>query len=181
LALDLSLHHRTRCVTESRNQGASGVRAVCSGTTTYPSRTLVVAPNVVTPTGIHQNPHNEKRLSAMRRFLFDCYFSSYYIAWVMTHVSRWLKSISLFVRRSGLFRSDVRPGGPREIEQGVGAIYILRPQFFAQFEALYYEWFLYGKEACLAWQLRSLVRGFGSILLVRSFHSHSSCGKSDVG
>jgi len=41
LSLDLSAHHRTRCVTESRNQDASGVRAVCSGTTTYRRYTSV--------------------------------------------------------------------------------------------------------------------------------------------
>jgi GT2 family glycosyltransferase len=123
--------------------------------TVHPPHALVVAPDVVTSSGVRQNPHNETRINPVRRFLFDCYFANYYVAMIMARVSRALRWVTGFAKEIGFFRPAERPQRPRQIEQGVGAIYILRPQFFQKFDKLYYEWFLYGEEACLAWQLRT--------------------------
>ena len=45
-------------------------------------------------------------------------------------------------------------GREGEISMGVGACYVLRPAFFDKCKDLYFPWFLFGEEACLAWQVR---------------------------
>ena len=37
---------------------------------------------------------------------------------------------------------------------GVGACYVLLPAFFEKCGDLFFPWFLFGEEACLAWQVR---------------------------
>ena len=106
------------------------------------------------PDGSDQNPHNAERLGVLRRMAFDLYFSSYWAACVLSGVSRMWKRLigAIQVRQHGSSDRQIA----REIEQGVGAIYVLLPKFFDHFAELFYEWFLYGEEACLAWQLRTV-------------------------
>jgi GT2 family glycosyltransferase len=121
----------------------------------YPTGALVVAPSVLTIAGRPQNPHHIRRIGFFRRLAFDIYFTHYYLACVLTYISRTMRSL-VEARFSRIKNRNLRDEIAREIEQGVGAIYILRPQFFEKFDSLYYEWFLYGEEACLAWQLRTV-------------------------
>ena len=113
--------------------------------TKYRSDVLVVCPDVVTSDGVHQNPHVLRRTNWLRRLKFDVYFSHYLVG----VVARWIARRSPIRARRGM-----APGQTGEISMGVGACYILLPAFFTRWKTLYFPWFLFGEEACLAWQVR---------------------------
>lgn len=105
---------------------------------------LVVAPDVITNDGIHENPHIVERVTLMRKFIYRIYFSNYFFAKMMT-----------------VFYSDQRKSKPfdpesKHIYMGIGALYILTPNFFQYFSKLWDEVFLYGEEAIFAGQIRSV-------------------------
>jgi GT2 family glycosyltransferase len=116
--------------------------------------TFVVCPNIVTSDGVHQNPHVLRPLSRIARARLDIYFSHYYIAAILNSVQR---AISRVMPR-GLGSRDVKPSG--FIHMGIGACYLLLPQFFAHFSKLHYPFFLYGEEAFLSAQVH---RGGGRL------------------
>ena len=115
---------------------------------TYPNDIKVVCPDVVTADGVHQNPHHKHRLSIVEKAYFDLYFSGYPIAKALTLTRRLL-------RRSPSADLGIEPA--QIIDQGVGAVYVFVPRFLDQIDyALYFPGFLYGEEACLSWQVRSV-------------------------
>ncbi|EFE4714346.1 TPA: glycosyltransferase family 2 protein, partial [Escherichia coli] len=114
--------------------------------TTYPDDALVIAPNVITKDGYHQNPHCRKRVSKFRKFLYDIYFSNYIAALVLTWGSRFLNYL-----KGG--RNNSFDQGRGYIHMGIGACYVLMPSFFKYFDELDNKVFLYGEEAYLAGQL----------------------------
>lgn len=112
----------------------------------YLSSVQVVCPDVVTIDGRHQNPHVVKRTNWFRRLKFDLYFSHYVVACLLSVVSyRIVKKLYV----------PTVPGFAGEICMGVGACYILLPEFFRKSQSLFFNWFLFGEEACLSWQVRS--------------------------
>lgn len=118
-------------------------------TRSYNSDTLVIAPNVVTLDGYHQNPHCPTRVSSFRKFLYDIYFSNFWCGRFLTFVSKKLKKI-----KGG--RSNPLSGASQFIHMGIGACYILTPAFFKHFLRLDDSVFLYGEEALLAGQVMSV-------------------------
>lgn len=116
---------------------------------TYPTDALVIAPNVITKDGYHQNPHCRNRVSAFRKFLYDAYFYSYFFALILTYGSRLLNFL-----KGGRDNSKDQEKG--YIHMGIGACYILMPSFFKKFSELDNKVFLYGEEAYLAGQLMSV-------------------------
>lgn len=116
----------------------------------YGDDIMVVCPDVVTANGVHQNPHHKHRLSTLEKAYFDLYFLGYPIAWALTQARR------LFSRRlSPTAEAGVEPA--QIIDQGVGAVYVFVPHFLEKIDrALYFPGFLYGEEACLSWQIRSV-------------------------
>ena len=115
----------------------------------YPDDVFVVCPDVVTMDGVHQNPHHLKPITAFEKFKFDLYFSHYLFAVVLL----WIKGGSrLLMRETEHFAPELKPC---EINQGVGACYVLLPTFFKRIDRLFFPWLLYGEEACLSWQVRS--------------------------
>ena len=114
--------------------------------TPYPDDALVIAPNVITKDGYHQNPHCRKRVSKFRKFLYDIYFSNYIAALVLTWGSRFLNYL-----KGG--RNNSFDQGRGYIHMGIGACYVLMPSFFKYFDELDNKVFLYGEEAYLAGQL----------------------------
>jgi GT2 family glycosyltransferase len=133
----------------------------------YEPNVLVVSPDVLTADGVHQNPHVLRRTNWLRRLKFDIYFSHYLVG----TVTRW------FARRSPTRASrgeDAGHGG--EISMGVGACYVLLPAFLQRCGTLYFPWFLFGEEACLAWQVRDAggVTWYDPRLLVLHAESASS-------
>lgn len=106
----------------------------------------VVSPDVITMDGVHQNPHVITRVSAFREFMYDVYYSNYYVAKFVSAVARISKPVT--------DRSDeTQWEKPRLIWQGHGSCYILGPEFFRNFEELWAPTFLMGEEFFLSKQL----------------------------
>lgn len=102
---------------------------------------LILAPDVITSDGIHENPHVIKKMSSLRKLKYDIYFSNYYLA----------RLITLF------YSADRKPKSydpeRKLIYMGIGALYVLTPFFFKHYSKLWDEVFLYGEEAILAGQI----------------------------
>ena len=111
----------------------------------YRPDVMVVCPDVVTADGVHQNPHVLHRTDWRRRLKFDVYFSHYLLSMPL----RWFAQ-----RLPGRAGRGSTPGQTGEISMGVGAVYVLLPAFLQKVTRLFFPAFLYGEEACLAWQVR---------------------------
>lgn len=109
----------------------------------------VICPDVVTFDGIHQNPHHVAGLSRLKIFLFDCYFSNYFFAKALLQIKQISSKFNL-----GRKPEPVKYPLNYEINQGVGACYILTAEFFRQHQELFFPSFLYCEEATLSWQVR---------------------------
>jgi len=112
------------------------------------NRYPVISPNIITDTGIHQNPHVIKELSFSREFIYDIYFANYLFAKAIRYIS---KLTNRFTDRND--ESDHETAQP--IYQGHGSCYILGPLFLTNFEELFAPTFLMGEEFYLSIQLRS--------------------------
>lgn len=105
---------------------------------------LVISPDIITNNNIHENPHIIHRVSFMRRLIYRIYYSNYYIAKLVT-----------------LFYSDERKHKEFDPERkyiymGIGALYVLTPNFFKHFDRLWDLLFLYGEEAVFGGQIASV-------------------------
>ncbi len=116
--------------------------------------TFVVCPNVVTLDGVHQNPHVLRPFSRIARARLDLYFSHYYVAAFLKSVKQAIRCI--MPHRLG--NNKIMPSS--FVHMGIGACYLLLPQFFARFSKLQYPFFLYGEEAFLSSQVH---RGGGRL------------------
>lgn len=123
---------------------------------------LVIAPDVLTLTGIHENPHVVNRVSNMRKMMYAIYYTHYYIAKLVM-----------------LFYSDERKAKAfdpikKHIYMGIGALYVLSPHFFKHFNQLWDKLFLYGEEAIFGAQIASVN---GKILYepqLKCYHNESA-------
>ena len=113
----------------------------------------VVSPDLVTPEGAHQNPHVLHPISALRKAVWDLYYSSYGAA-------RLIKSIATLTRRFTVRAENdpasalYRQAGP--IEQGYGACYLIGPAFFRHFARFAAPTFMMQEEFFLYEQLKSI-------------------------
>lgn len=111
----------------------------------------VVAPDLVTLDGVHQNPHVLFPISKARKLVWDVYFVSYGAAVLIRQLARFTRKFSVRPENavgSGLFQN------PGPIEQGYGACYILGPRFFKHFAKLCAPTFIMQEEFFLTEQLR---------------------------
>jgi GT2 family glycosyltransferase len=106
----------------------------------------VVSPDIVTLDGQHQNPHVIARIGKFREFVYDLYYSSYFMARLIGFASQ--------VTRPVTGRKDEKHHAtPGTIYQGYGACYLLTPVFFEHFNELWSPSFLMGEEFFLSRQL----------------------------
>jgi GT2 family glycosyltransferase len=105
---------------------------------------MVLAPDVVTINGFHQNPLCINRMSKLRKYGLRFYYTNYYYGRAIYHAIQFLKR-------------NVNLNKKLEVEQyiymGIGACYILTPNFFAKFNKLKEDVFLWSEEALLAGQI----------------------------
>lgn len=113
----------------------------------YSEDTFVVAPNVITLNGVHQNPHLVSRINSFRKLLNEIYFYNYYTARILKFITGFLGNL----RRNNKKNLSIESGF---IHMGIGACYILRPVFFNHFMKVDDRVFLGGEEALLAGQLQ---------------------------
>jgi GT2 family glycosyltransferase len=106
----------------------------------------VIAPDIVTMDGEHQNPHVISHISKIRELFYDLYYSNYHIG-VLVHALakkfRWLSKRS----------DEMHWETARLIYQGHGSAYILGPRFFELFGELWAPTFLMSEEFFLSKQL----------------------------
>ncbi|WP_375604957.1 glycosyltransferase family 2 protein [Flavobacterium davisii] len=123
---------------------------------------LIIAPDVITRDGIHENPHVINKMSFLRKLKYEIYFSNYYIA----------KLITLFYSAE----RKAKPFDPeaKSIYMGIGALYILTPNFFKYFDKLREDVFLYGEEAVLADQINSVGGKIWYEPSLKCYHNESS-------
>lgn len=119
----------------------------------------VICPDVVTLDGQHQNPHHINGLSRLKIFLFDCYFSHYSIAKILLIFKQVCRKFKLESKLE-----PVKYPINLEINQGVGACYVLTSKFIEMHKELFFPSFLYCEEATLSWQ----VRNSGGIMVYNS-------------
>lgn len=111
----------------------------------YAPHVYAICPDVFTVDGVHQNPHIKDRISWWRRFQFDCYFSHYFFAWILTAILKIVRS-----KKKG---PGTKSLVEQEIHMGIGACYVLTREFLEKFEKLDYPNFLYGEEAYFSNQI----------------------------
>ena len=113
----------------------------------------VVAPDLVTPEGVHQNPHVLHPISRVRRTIWNVYYASYVGAAVIRRVAHLTRRLT--ARAENATGSELhRVAQP--VEQGYGACYLLGPAFFRHFEAFSAPTFLMQEEFFLYEQLKRI-------------------------
>lgn len=106
----------------------------------------VVCPDVITVDGVHQNPHVIQAVGKFREFIYDLYYSNYYLALLI----KWFASLT----KSFTDRSDEESWETAQtIYQGHGSCYLLGPLFFSKFKELWAPTFLMGEEFFLSKQV----------------------------
>jgi GT2 family glycosyltransferase len=115
----------------------------------FDDNVLVIAPNILKPNGIHQNPHIVKKFTFMQNVYRKLYFLHYSLAIVLQFIYGVAKKWT---------NSEDRKGNVVEqsILMGYGACYILTNKFFDFFNFLDAPNFLMGEEGVLANQIMSV-------------------------
>lgn len=113
----------------------------------YDSKTLVIAPDIITKDGRRQNPHVIERVSHLEKIKASIYNYNYYIG-------QFLKLINSWVRRIRNKKMTIQKEyGRMRIKRGIGACYILTPIFFKHYTKLDDRVFMWGEEALLSNQI----------------------------
>ncbi len=112
----------------------------------YDNQTFVIAPNVISADGRHQNPHYIKRVSRFRVFCYDLYFVNYYFGKFLFWTMQALKKYAIPIKNETWKEQQY-------IYMGIGACYILTEHFFRVYKNLDARVFLWGEEALLAGQI----------------------------
>ena len=114
---------------------------------------LVIAPNIVTKEGRQQNPHVIKEVPKIEKIKAAIYNSNYYIGQTLRFINQSIKKVLNI-------RTPLKHNyGQMKIKRGIGACYILTPNFFDHFSMLDDRVFMWGEEALLSHQIES-VGGF---------------------
>lgn len=114
----------------------------------YDDDTFVVAPNIITIDGYHQNPQLVAKQSEYKKFLFKLYFLNQYLA-------RVLRYAAIVVDKIKGPKDNLNSDRRMFIRQGNGACFILTSNFFKFYEKLDDSVFLWGEECLLAHQIFS--------------------------
>lgn len=138
-------------------------------------RWAVVAPDIVTVDGVHQNPHVFHPIQATRRLAWDLLYSTYPIGLAVSAFARLTRRWT--VRHENSPESELyQRSGP--VEQGYGACYLIGDAFFRHFEALCAPTFLMQEEFFLAEQLATIGQKTWYDPRFRVVHhTHASTGK----
>lgn len=107
----------------------------------------VISPDIIRLDGFHQNPHVTRPVSKFRSFMYELYFSNFYISKVISFIANLTRKYTQRGDEKGYEKSG-------EIIGGYGACYILGPLFFENFKYLLAPTFLMGEEFFLTYQLK---------------------------
>ena len=115
----------------------------------YDCKTLVLAPNVITKNGFHQNPHAIRKITSFRKIGYGIYFKHYYIGRLLYWLMQQFKKI-INTKRYNKYNQE------QFIFMGIGACYVLTEHFFNFFSKLDDRVFLWGEEALLTGQITTV-------------------------
>lgn len=115
----------------------------------YDESVLVIAPNIITREGRKQNPHVISRVSSIEKFKARLYFSNYYVGQAFRLINQ---SIKRFRKKPTEIKNNYTQ---MKIKRGIGACYILTPNFTKNFDGLDDRVFMWGEEALLSNQVES--------------------------
>lgn len=107
----------------------------------------VISPDIITLENEHQNPHVIRKISKFREFIYNVYYSNYYISVLIHFIAN--KSKKITDRNDEKFHNTAM-----EIFQGHGSCYILGYKFFEKHNSLFAPTFLMNEEFFLAFQLK---------------------------
>lgn len=113
----------------------------------FKSDVLAIAPSIITADSVYQNPAQINKPSLFKRAFYNIYYANYILGSVIFKV--WsLLGLSAQSKKE-------KDNNAKGIYIGMGAIYILLPQFFYKNDRLAYpeSLFLYGEEAFLSKQI----------------------------
>lgn len=116
----------------------------------YNRDVLVVAPNIVTKEGRQQNPHVIDSVPSIERLKSRVYFSNYYVGQAFRFVNQTIKR---YFKKSIVLKNNYKQ---MKIKRGIGACYILTPNFFKKFNKLDDRVFMWGEESLLSNQVESI-------------------------
>jgi GT2 family glycosyltransferase len=119
----------------------------------YENDVMVIAPNIVTLDGRKQNPHVVSSVAKLELIKSRIYFSNYYVG----QASRYIYALFRLVAKNVFLKSKKieknAEFGRIKIKRGIGACYVLTPNFFQYYELLDDRVFLWGEEALLSNQV----------------------------
>lgn len=111
------------------------------------AKTFVIAPDIITKDGKHQNPHVINEVSLINKLKPRIYFLNYYIGQAF-------KFLNHFINKALLTTDDQkRVNRQMIIKRGIGACYLLTPYFFENYDLLDDRVFMWGEEALLSNQV----------------------------
>lgn len=116
----------------------------------YDNDVLVIAPNIITKDGRQQNPHVIDRVATIEKIKARIYFTNYYIGQLLRFINQFLKRL---INKPVVLKNTC---GQIKIKRGIGACYILTPNFFRNFDKLDDRVFMWGEEALLSNQVESV-------------------------
>ena len=116
-------------------------------------RWAVVGPDLVTPGGVHQNPHVRLPITRGRKAVWWTYYQSYPLARAIAWFAKLTHRFTARPERVHGTRLS-REAGPMIL--GYGACYILGPRFFEQFARLYAPTVLMQEEYFVSVQLATV-------------------------
>jgi len=135
----------------------------------------VVAPDLVTLDGLHQNPHVLYPVGAFRRLIWDLNYLSYPTARLVNQAAKVAGRLMMRPERTPTSELWKKPG---PILMGIGAAYLLGPLFFRHFTQLCAPTFLMAEEAFLTEQLKTIGQlPYYDPRFVITHHDHATMDK----
>jgi GT2 family glycosyltransferase len=135
----------------------------------------VVAPDLVTHDGVHQNPHVLHPIHPVRKLIWDLYYLSPLIGGAIERLANLTRGLT---RREEMAGNGDMHATPGPIEQGYGACYLLGPVFFKHFTRLCAPTFLMQEEFFLYEQLKEIgQRTYYDPRFVVYHHGHATTDK----
>lgn len=122
----------------------------------YEKDVMVIAPNIITLDGRRQNPHVVRAVPTLELIKTRIYFSNYYIGQASRYINGLLRSLIRKVFPASPNRKQAAESDRMKIKRGIGACYVLTPNFFRNHERLDDRVFLWGEEALLSHQVESV-------------------------
>ena len=132
----------------------------------------VVSPDLVTPGGVHQNPHVLHPIGRLRKLAWDAYFLTYGTGVVVKHAARAARRFTVRAENDSSSQLHRTPG---PVEQGYGACYLLGPCFFRPFDRRCAPTFMMQEEFFLGEQLKLIgQQTFYDPRFVVKHHGHAT-------